>query len=156
MGPPYSFMENESTQKSLLSKRGKPCNNSVPTNGKTDIPIPGLTKFCPRPSTVKNSGFLDYGLCSCSKNKFAAQVAVTTCAPCCPGSAMMANTCANAQDGDAETDADTETEKKNDAAAKKSQDKKVAQELKNLKVTELEDEVEVLDAGSDAKARRLL
>lgn len=64
---------------------------------------------------------------------------------------MMANVCANAQDDGAENEADTETNKIIDAGRKRSLDKKVAEENKNLKVTELEDEVEVLEAGDGSR-----
>jgi hypothetical protein len=176
-GPVAStFLETKSTQTSLLSKRGKPCNTTVPTNGKTDITPPGLTQGCARP-TVGHQGFQSYSFCSCGNNKFAATVATTTCKPCCPGnpkakkgataegcydciqdfcgtgSAMMANTCANAQDADAENSADTETDKEIDASREKSLLHKIAEENKNEKVTELEDEVEVLEAGVAASRR---
>jgi len=176
-GPVAStFLETKSTQTSLLSKRGKPCNTTVPTNGKTDITPPGLVQGCARP-TVGHQGFQSYSFCSCGNNKFAATVATTTCKPCCPGnpkakkgataegcydciqdfcgtgSAMMANTCANAQDGEAENLVDTETDKEIDASRQRSLLHKIAEENKNEKVTELEDEVEVLEAGVAASRR---
>ena len=65
----------------------------------------------------------------------------------------MANTCANAQDADAENSADTETDKEIDASREKSLLHKIAEENKNEKVTELEDEVEVAEAGVAASRR---
>ena len=66
---------------------------------------------------------------------------------------MMANTCANAQDGEAENLVDTETDKEIDASRQRSLLHKIAEENKNEKVTELEDEVEVLEAGVAASRR---
>lgn len=164
-------------------KKKKPCNVSVPLNGKTDIEIPdgpAMPEACARPDTpgvVPN--FMKFAECECS-TKDPALVAVTTCAPCCPGSAkakkaakagacydciqdfcgtgsaMMANLCANVQDDQAGGEQEEESLKKEDAAAQKSADHAAAQQNANAAVTATEEAMDGLATNEKDARRRAL
>merc|ERR1711968_206792 len=164
-------------------RKKKPCNVSVPMNGKTDIEVPDgpeKPEECARPDTpgvVPN--FMKFAECECS-TKDPALVAVTTCAPCCPGSAkakkaakagaccdciqdfcgtgsaMMANLCANVQDDEEGAKQDEESEKKEDAAEQQSADHAAAQQNANAAITATEEAMDGMATNEKGVRRRLL
>merc|ERR1711998_155473 len=158
-------------------KHHKRCNNSIPTDGKTDIPPPSLERMlanggCPRPDVgTVVAPFKTFALCACGGDEKAAIVSKTTCAPCCPGTekatsaaspascydcikdfcgtgeAIMANVCANAQDTQKEEQDGEDTEKKLDEEKQQRSNKAQQEKIKNKKIDEEEDEVDTLEAA---------